>query len=114
MLLLGPLLASSKLQQDLDLHAFPTRTVSTANLSPRAAATASSVLLNPPPRTTRQSLLPPAAPSPNTLKVQVALTRGWHVNTGQMGLAHLRRIGDSPRSLMTPSDTWRTAEKLPQ
>jgi hypothetical protein len=94
--LLGPMLASSKLQQDVDMHAFPTRSVSAANLSPRMAATASSVLLNNP-RMMRPLLLPPVAPNPNTLEVQVALTRRWHINTGQHGLAHLRRFTASPR-----------------
>ena len=81
------------------MHAFPTRSVSNGNLPPPSprATTASSVLLS---TTPRMMQLPPVAPNPTSLQVNVALNRGWHVNTGQHGLARLKRIGPaSPRGL---------------
>ena len=89
-----PLVGSDGGPLQLQAHAFPTRgvpsnvTASAAHMTPRSASPPASVLSLSPRIGTAGATAPPA----DSLGAGVALTRGWHINTGQRGLARLKRI----------------------
>ena len=82
--LLKPLVQRGAVAQ-VDLHSFPERTPPTLPSSPRprsGSPTGPGGAVSPRPRAAVGSLLP-----------ETGVRRGWHVNTGQSGLSHLRRLG---------------------
>lgn len=99
---LSPLVGSGG--GSLPYYAFPTRNaptnVSAAAItthSPRSMSGSSAALSTPRPGLSGATNVGPV-PQMDALQVGTALRRGWHVNTGQAGLAKLKRIG-APRPL---------------
>ena len=106
MQLLAPLIHSSPLNE-VDLHAFPARATA-ASPSPIApVAISSGTTLNSlgSPRSPTSPGGAPSPPSPrgrrppaveDYLKPEAGVRRGWHVNTGQTGLATLKKLPKLP------------------
>jgi len=110
--LLQPMIASSQRQQ-VDLHAFPARmNTSVTSLSPRLASNSSATMSNvsddgahrrswSPPRGAPLSPRPSkprfaSKSAAHQLQPEAGIWRGWIVNTGQAGLANLRRLEPLP------------------
>jgi hypothetical protein len=110
--LLHPMIESSQRQQ-VDLHAFPARmNTSVTSLSPRLASNSSATMSNvsddgahrrswSPPRGAPLSPRPSkprfaSKSAAHQLQPEAGIWRGWIVNTGQAGLANLRRLEPLP------------------
>jgi len=109
--LLQPLIKKLVTEEELPgpVKLFPARNPSSANLSPRPGdKSPRAAALNP----GRPLSLAPAGvekPTPlSGLRVEAALPRGWHVNTGQQGLANLRNLSPKPKGGVLRRPEWRS------
>jgi len=111
--LLQPLIKKSVAEEELPgpVKLFPARNPSSANLSPRPGDKSPRAAAPNPGRPL--SLVPAGVEKPKPtplsgLRVEAALPRGWHVNTGQQGLANLRNLSPKPKGGVLRRPEWRS------